>query len=271
MNRVGSAGLPGILELRDLAVRVARDTAQMVHGRLGDTHSVDTKSSINDLVTDVDRAAEAMIVSMILGARPQDSLVGEEGTGVSGSTDVEWIIDPIDGTTSFWYGLPGFSVSIAARVAGELAVGCVVAPAIGNEYAAATGHGATLNGRAVRCRTTTSLAQSLLATGFSPDHDRRARQARQLAELLPRVRDIRRMGSAALDLCLVAAGQAEGYFEVGLNEWDYAAGAVIAAQAGATTVVEPDDATGRAFIVAAAPGIADDLVALLRRLGADKV
>lgn len=258
-------------ELRDLACVTAQHAARMVLGRHGERHEVATKASDLDLVTEVDRAAERLIATALLDARPDDSLLGEEGTGVVGTSGVEWVIDPIDGTTSFYYGLPGFSVSIAARTEHGLVAGCVVAPAIGAEYSAALGEGARLNGRPVRCRDTTELSQSLIATGFSPDHERRERQARTIAEILPQIRDIRRMGSAALDLCAVAAGQVDAYFEIGLSIWDYAAGALVAAEAGAFTIVEPDRATDRAFVVAAAPGVADELVALLRTLNADKV
>lgn len=243
----------------------------MVLERHGERHDIETKASDLDLVTEVDRAAERLIAAELLAARPDDSLLGEEGTGVVGTSGVEWVIDPIDGTTSYYYGLPGFSVSIAARTGAGVVAGCVVAPAIGAEYSAAMGSGAALNGRPVRCRDTTDLSLALVGTGFSPDHQRRARQGRTFAEILPQIRDIRRMGSAALDLCTVAAGQVDAYFEIGLSIWDYAAGALIAAEAGAVTIVEPDRATGRAFVVAAAPGVADELVALLRTHNADKV
>lgn len=258
-------------ELLDLARRTANEVASLVLERHGEVHAVETKASDLDLVTAVDRAAEERIASLLLDARPDDSLLGEEGSGVVGTSGVEWVVDPIDGTTSFYYGLPGFSVSIGARRGGEWLAGCVVAPALRAEYAAARGRGATLNAVPVRCRETTALAKALIATGFSPDHERRARQAGQIADILPQIRDIRRMGSAALDLCAVAAGQVDAYYEVGLSVWDHAAGALIAAEAGAVTIVEPDPVTGRAFVVAAAPGIADELVALLRTHNADKV
>lgn len=258
-------------DLLELARRTATEVAAMVLERHGEAHAVETKASDLDLVTAVDRAAEERIAAMLLDARPNDSLLGEEGAGIVGSSGIEWVIDPIDGTTSFFYGLPGFSVSIGARRDGEWLAGCVVAPALRADYGAAKGHGTTLNGRAVRCRTTTSLAEALIATGFSPDHEQRARQAGHIAEILPQIRDIRRSGSAALDLCTVAAGQVDAYFEVGLSVWDHAAGALIAAEAGAVTIVEPDPDTGRAFVVAAAPGIADELLALLRTRNADKV
>ena len=243
----------------------------MVLGRHGELHAVDTKVSDIDLVTEVDRSSEALISERILQARPDDGIVGEEGTGIATASGVEWLVDPIDGTTSFVYGLPGFSVSIAARLGGDVVAGCVVAPAITTEYSAVIGEGATMNGKPISCRETTSLAKALVGTGFSPDHERRARQGEVFAQIIPQIRDIRRMGSAALDLCAVAAGQLDAYFETGLSIWDYAAGQLIAAEAGALTVVEHDAASDRSFVMAAAPGIAGELVALLRDHNADRV
>lgn len=258
-------------ELHELACVMARQAAAMVLDRHGELHDVDTKASDIDLVTQVDRASEALITELILAARPHDGIVGEEGASIAGTSGVEWLVDPIDGTTSFFYGLPGFSVSIAARLDGQVVAGCVVAPAITTEYSAVLGHGATMNGEPILCRDTSSLAKALVGTGFAPDHERRTRQGQMFAVIIPQIRDIRRMGSAALDLCAVAAGQLDAYFEIGLSLWDYAAGVLIAAEAGALTIVEHDETSDRAFVVASAPGIADDLVALLREHNADAV
>jgi len=258
-------------ELHDLACETAREAAAMVLGRHGEHHRVDTKASDIDLVTEVDRASEVLITQRLLAARPGDGVVGEEGANVTGSSGVEWLVDPIDGTTSFVYGLPGFSVSIAARVAEQVVAGCVVAPAFTTEYSAIIGQGATMNGKQIRCRPVSSLSKALIGTGFSPDHERRVRQGRVFGAIIPQIRDIRRMGSAAIDLCAVAGGQLDGYFEIGLSLWDYAAGALIAAEAGAVTIVEPDHTSERAFLLAAAPGISSELVALLRAHNADKV
>lgn len=258
-------------ELHDLACVTAREAAAMVLERHGEMHQVDTKASDIDLVTEVDRASEVLITERLLAARPDDGIVGEEGASIAGTSGVEWLVDPIDGTTSFVYGLPGFSVSIAARVGDQVVAGCVVAPATTTEYSAVVGEGATMNGSPIRCRPISSLSKALLGTGFSPDHERRTRQGQVFAAIIPQIRDIRRMGSAAVDLCAVAAGQLDGYFEIGLSLWDYAAGALIAAEAGAVTIVEPDHVSERAFLMAAAPEIGDELVALLRALGADKV
>ncbi len=258
-------------ELHELACVTAREAAAMVLSRHGELHDTETKASDIDIVTEVDRASEDLISQRLMQARPNDGIVGEEGTGVATSSGVEWLVDPIDGTTSFFYGLPGFSVSIAARVDGEVLAGCVVAPAVTTEYSAILGHGATMNGEPIECREISSLSKALVATGFAPDHERRTRQGRMFAEIIPQIRDIRRMGSAALDLAAVGAGQLDAYFEIGLSLWDYAAGTLIAAEAGAVTIVEHDEASDRAFVVASAPGIATEMVALLRDHKADKV
>jgi len=243
----------------------------MVLQRLGEPHETDTKASDIDIVTEVDRASEELISHRLLAARPNDGIVGEEGTGITSTTGIDWLVDPIDGTTSFFYGLPGFSVSIAARRDGKIIAGSVIAPALSTEYTARAAAGATLNDTPVGCRSVDGLRKALVGTGFSPDHERRARQGQMFAEIIPQIRDIRRMGSAALDLCAVAAGQLDAYFEIGLSEWDYAAGVLIAREAGAEVIVEPDAATGRSFVAAASPSISSELFALLRSTGADKV
>lgn len=254
-----------------LATEIAADASALILDRLGAHHDIDTKASDLDLVTEVDRASEELIVSRILDARPYDGILGEEGSSVSGRSGVEWVIDPIDGTTSFVYGLPGFSVSIACRIDGEAVAGVVHAPVIGSVYSARRGAGARIDGRPASCSAAVDLGHALVATGFAPVHERRRRQGEYFAKLIPRIRDIRRMGSAALDLSAVAAGQVDAYFEIGLSEWDWAAGVLIVEEAGGRVIVERDEATGRAFIAAAAPGIADELFALLRSLGADTV
>lgn len=258
-------------ELETLALSIAREAAAMVLSRHGERHHADTKASHLDLVTEIDRASEELIANRILAARPNDGIVGEEGTGVKTVSGVEWLVDPIDGTTSFFYGLPGFSVSIAARIGDDVVAGCVVAPAITTEYVAHRGGGATMNGVPIRCRNTSTLQQALVGTGFAPDDARRKRQGHVFATIIPQIRDIRRMGSAALDLAAVAAGQLDAYFEVGLSLWDFAAGVLIAHEAGAHTIVETDEESGRAFVAVAAPGISTDLFAALRASGADVV
>lgn len=191
-----------------------------------------SKSSATDAVTEFDLASERLIVGGILDARPNDGIVGEEGTATAGSSGIDWLVDPIDGTTNFLYGLPGWAVSIAAATADGTEMGVVYVPATDELFSAIRGRGALLDGRPIRCSATTDLGLALVATGFSYLAERRARQAARIAALLPRVRDLRRVGAAATDLCSLAAGRVDIYFEEHLGAWDMAAGALIALEAG---------------------------------------
>lgn len=262
---------PATNELLELARSTGDAAAELIVTKVGAAKTIDTKASNLDLVTEVDRASEELIVDRLLSLRPNDGILGEEGSSVTGTSGVDWVIDPIDGTTSFVYGLPGFSVSIAARWQGETVVGYVHAPIIGSRYAATLGGATTHNDRTTTCSSITDLSSALVGTGFSPDHERRRRQGEHFKALIPNIRDIRRMGSAALDLASIAAGQLDAYFEVGLSEWDWAAGDLLVRESGGQVIAERDEASGRAFIAAAAPGIADEFFALLRSLNADKV
>lgn len=255
-----------LVVLRELALTTARSAGEMIMTRVGTRLDVATKSSRLDLVTEVDRAAEELITQQLLASRPHDGIVGEEGTGIAGTSGLEWSIDPIDGTTSFVYGLPGFAVSVAARHAGRVVAGAVVAPAIGVEFVAHMGGGAWRDGQRVRCSTITDLSLALVATGFSADDDRRRRQGAGIGALLPEIRDLRRMGSAALDLVSVGAAHLDAYFELGLNPWDFDAGVLFAQEAGAITEVRLDPSSGRYWVLASAPGIADQLLERLRTL-----
>lgn len=194
-----------------------------------------TKSSATDMVTEFDKANETLIVGGILGVRPDDAIIGEEGTDSPGTSGVDWLIDPIDGTTNFLYGLPGWAVSIAARTAEGTQVGVVYVPTTDELFTATASGGAFLNGRPIRCSATDDLSLALVATGFSYQADRRARQAQRVAALLPRVRDLRRFGAAAADLCNLAAGRVDVYFEQWLGPWDLAAGELVAREAGCIT------------------------------------
>lgn len=257
--------MPDHLELRDLAAEVAADTAEFLLAEVDKIHKTDTKSSESDMVTEVDRVAEARIVAAISAVRPHDGFMGEEGTDQPGSSGVRWIIDPIDGTANFVFRHPGYGVSIAAESGGVVVAGAVADPAHGQLFDAALGHGARCNTAPIHARPSLVLSQCIVATGFSFDPDRRRLQAEALAVILPEIADIRRMGSAALDLCGVAVGRVDAYYELGLNEWDFAAGALIAAESGARVTL-PTATTGPdALIVAAAPGIADDLHVLLNK------
>lgn len=214
----------------ELAVKAGRMVAngRAEHG-ISDAGS---KSSATDVVTEFDRASERLIVGGILDARPHDGIVGEEGTSTTGTSGVDWLVDPIDGTTNFLYGLPGWAVSIAAATADGTEMGVVYAPTTDELFTAIRGRGALLDGRPIRCSTTTDLGLALVATGFSYLPERRALQAARIAALLPHVRDLRRVGAAATDLCSLAAGRVDIYFEEYLGPWDMAAGALIAAEAG---------------------------------------
>jgi len=251
---------PLLDELLDVALVAARSAAAILQDRFGQVRAdVRTKSSPTDMVSEVDREAEARITSILAERRPDDGVVGEEGAFHAGTTGVRWLVDPLDGTTNYLFGVPSYCVSIGAELDGTGVVGVVVDPSRTETWSAARGRGAHLNGQAIGLDAETPpLDQALIATGFSYLPDRRAWQARRLMGVLPLVRDIRRFGSAALDLCWVAGGRVNGYYEWGLQPWDLAAGAVIAAEAGAVVDSLPDDT-----VVCAPPGLLGPLVDLL--------
>ena len=243
----------------DLVVPRLRDAVGATAGA-----ATDTKSSVTDLVTAYDRWAEEAIVAAILEARPDDGFVGEEGASVTGRSGVTWLIDPIDGTTNFVYGLPGCSVSVAARIEDRPAAGAVHDLVRDERFRATAGGGATRDGGAIRCAESDDLATALVATGFSYDADRRRAQAAVMVEMLPRVRDIRRLGGAAVDLCSVACGRVDAYFERGLGPWDHAAGALIAQEAGAVVL---DRTPHGGALAGAAPALAEAFFALVEQAG----
>ena len=210
--------------------RAGRDA--IVGGR---SYAGGTKSSTTDMVTEFDRAAEAHIVAELRRVRPDDAIVGEEGTADRGTSGYEWIIDPIDGTTNFVYDQPAWSCSVAVAHGGEVVAGAVAVPPLGELFSAALGAGATRDGQPIRVGTTTDLSLALVGTGFVYDPATRRQQATVVAGLIDRVRDLRRLGSAAVDLCMVACGRLDVYFERYLNAWDAAAGELIAREAGAVT------------------------------------
>jgi myo-inositol-1(or 4)-monophosphatase len=231
--------------------------------------SVGVKSTATDVVTAMDTAAERLIVERLAAARPDDAVLGEEGGALPGRTGVRWIVDPIDGTVNYLYGIPQFAVAIAAEVAGAVRAGVVYDVSRDVLYAARRGGGATAAGRPVRCSDETVLAQALVATGFGYAAERRARQAEVLRTVLPRVRDIRRFGAASLDLAAVATGQVDAFYEQGLSPWDLAAGGLIAEEAGATVAGLHGRPAGGALAIATGPGIFAALHDLLAAAGAD--
>ncbi len=230
--------------------------------------SILTKSSATDLVTEMDQAIEAFLVGSILAVRPHDAIEGEEGSSRPGSSGVRWHIDPIDGTVNYVHGIPGFCVSIAAEVDRALVAGVVVSPLHGEVFTATRGGGALCNDSPIRCSNSIDLALALVGTGFSYQSVRRTQQAEVLTHALPRVADIRRVGSAALDLCWVACGRYDGYFEAGLSTWDYAAGALIAAEAGAVVGDLRGGPPSTDFVVAAPAALFGPLRDLLVASGA---
>ena len=228
---------------------------------------IETKSSSTDMVSQVDREAERLIVDGLLRARPHDAILAEEGSAREGTSGVRWVIDPLDGTTNFVYGYAAYGVSIAVEVNGAAQVGVVLDSALGLMYEAIAGHGAWCGDQRLTVREQTDLSHALLATGFSYDANERRRAGVALGSILGRVRDIRRSGSAALDLCHLAAGRLDGYYEVGLSPWDHAAGAVIAREAGADVRHLAASAAGEQTIVAAHPSLMAPLLALLAEAG----
>lgn len=272
-------------ELRRVATDLAERAAEHVRARRPEVFgpageradgAVRSKNHATDPVTVVDTESEQLIRDLLAERRPGDPIVGEEGGGsLTGDDAVHWVVDPIDGTVNFLYGIPGYAVSVAALRGGRPVAGAVVDVARAVTYSAGLGLGATsvaADGTvaALRCSAADEVAMSLVATGFGYGAHRRTRQAALIAEVLPRVRDIRRFGAAALDFCHVAAGRVDAYFEHGLNAWDWGAGALIAAEAGALLTLPPATSTGERgeLVVAAAPGIAAELGALLAEVGA---
>jgi myo-inositol-1(or 4)-monophosphatase len=228
-------------ELAGIALDVAREAAELVRGRAARGVAVaDTKTSATDVVTEADRASETLIRRLLRERRPDDAFLGEEGVEETGTSGVRWIIDPIDGTVNFLYGLPAYAVSIAAERAGEVVAGVVLNAVTGTEFVAHLGPDgaagvATRDGTPIGVRGPAPLSHRLVATGFSYDPRVREIQARAMVNFLPRVRDIRRIGSSALDLCHVAEGAVDAYVEEGVNYWDHAAGGLVARIAGART------------------------------------
>lgn len=254
--------------LLELATRLARRAGDLLLTGRPDDLEIETKSSPTDVVTEMDTAAERLVVDGVRAARPDDGILAEEGASASERTGVRWVIDPLDGTVNYLYGIPDWAVSIAVEVDGEPAVGVVHDPSKGRTYTAVRGRGATCNGRPLQCSTRTDLAQALVGTGFGYAADRRAAQARVLDGVLPKVRDIRRIGAAALDLCSVAAGRLDAFYERGLNPWDLAAGGLIAREAGAVVGGLRGRAAGPELVIAAPSALFGHLHDVLDRLGA---
>lgn len=259
-------------ELRDLALRVTGAAGELLRDPRPELVTVaGTKSSPTDVVTAMDRASEALLVREILAARPDDGVLGEEGAAREGTSGVRWVLDPLDGTVNYLYGLPVWAVSVGVQVDARTVVGVVGVPMAGVTYLAVLGRGALRRsdrpGRdvALSVNDPVPLDRALLATGFGYTKARRAAQGAALARIVPRIRDVRRGGSCAVDLCTVAEGRVDGYFEHGPQVWDHCAGALIAAEAGARFELVPVEDTTDPLIVAAGPALFDELRPLLRR------
>lgn len=264
--------------LTDTAATLARTVGGVIRSlRETGVDVAATKSSLTDVVTAADREAERLLVEGLRELRPDDAVLGEEGASVPGTSGITWVLDPIDGTVNYLYNLPAYAVSVAATTLGSPSTpgtmadgrraiaGAVYLPVTGELFTAYEGGGSFLNGAPIAGPHEPDLGSALIATGFGYTFERRTEQAEIVRQLIPRVRDIRRMGSAATDLCFVAAGRLDGYYERGLQPWDYAAAALIAREAGALvlgagTDTSGDDALpGEPMLIAGAPGLARSL------------
>jgi myo-inositol-1(or 4)-monophosphatase len=294
-----------LLELRSVAISAAREAGDLLADRAGQVEVAATKSSPTDVVTEMDSRSEELIRSRILAARPSDAILGEEG-GLIGNTDnapVLWVIDPLDGTVNYLYGLHDWAVSIAAEVewadggvaggaaGGELGgvadgkvggevgrkivAGAVYVPMRGELFCAVRGHGAWLQAgedywQPLECGPGVQLDQALVGTGFGYRKERRKVQGEVVAAMLPQVRDIRRIGVASVDLCAVAAGRLDGFYERGLNYWDWAAGALVATEAGAVVGGLNGKPVSSSMAVAAGPALFGPLTSALAALDPER-
>jgi len=273
-----------LLELRSVAISAAREAGDLLADRAGQVEVAATKSSPTDVVTEMDGRSEELIRSRILAARPSDAILGEEG-GLIGNTDnapVLWVIDPLDGTVNYLYGLHDWAVSIAAEVewaGGEvgrkIVAGAVYVPMRGELFCAVRGHGAWLQAgedywQPLECGPGVQLDQALVGTGFGYRKERRKVQGEVVAAMLPQVRDIRRIGVASVDLCAVAAGRLDGFYERGLNYWDWAAGALVATEAGAVVGGLNGNPVSSSMAVAAGPALFGPLTSALAALDPER-
>ncbi len=260
MLSTGRANTTELLAIAEHAARAAG--ALLLDHATRRPVAVASKSSATDMVSDADRASEELIVELLTAARPDDGLIGEEGSERASSTGLTWVCDPLDGTTNYLYRLPQWAVSVAVEDAAGPVAACVFDPVHDEAFTAAREHGASLNGHPIRTSDATALATSLIGTGFAYAADVRSQQGARMSEVLAQVRDIRRAGSAALDLAWVACGRLDGFFESDIKHWDYAGGRLLVQEAGGRFEVGPGPLGGIPQVVAAAPGIHAALRAL---------
>ena len=259
----------------ELAMTIARGAGQLLLAR-PDHLDVDTKSSTTDVVTQMDRQAESFIVTELAKHRPNDGVLGEEGANSIGSSGLQWVIDPIDGTVNYLHQIPHWCVSIGLRDenSGKALAGVIYAPVYDQMYISSQGLGSWVieqgKPRILKASACEDLKLAVIGTGFGYSSVRRASQARVLSQVLPQVADIRRLGSCAIDLCLVADGVLDGYYERGVNDWDHAAGELIAIEAGAISSGLNGNPVGNDMIVVANTAIHAQLVAILEANSADK-
>lgn len=265
--------MPDPVALMTLAADLAREAGELIIAGRATASVAATKSSDIDIVTQMDIAAEQLLRARLAELRPDDAILGEEGDDVPGTSGITWVLDPIDGTVNYLYGIPHFAVSVAA-VTGDVRRGSWtrIAGAVfdgqGVEWRAAVGHGAYRDGVRLRRTETATLSSTLLATGFQYVASRRTAQGRIVAQMLGQVRDIRRLGAASVDLCLVAAGTIDAYYEHGLHPWDFAAGALIASEAGVRVAGIDGGEPDSHLTIAAMPGVWDQLRDALVEAGA---
>lgn len=238
-------------ELLELAEKIASEAGELLMNR-PPKFDLDEKSGVFDFATQMDHESEKLIVSRILSSRPEDGLLGEEGANKESSSGITWVIDPIDGTVNYLYDIPGWCISIAAKDTNGPLVGVVYSPATNSLWKAARGLGAFLNNSPIRCNEPIALNRALVGSGFAYDLERRKDQAKLISNLLPEIRDLRRLGACAVDICHVATGSLDAYFEAGVNEWDYAAAGLIATEAGAKISVKSGIWNGEKHLVIAA-------------------
>ena len=247
-------------ELLDLAIGAAKAAGELLNTRPA-VFEISQKSSAVDFATQMDIASEKLIVERILAARPDDGIIGEEGSDRASTSGYTWVIDPLDGTVNYFYGMPGWNVSIAVKDGDGVVAAAVYAPSINSLWTATRGGGAFLNGLAISCNDSITLDRALIGTGFSYDLGKRQEQASLVARLIPLIRDLRRNGAAAVDLCSIAMGALDGYYEIGLKEWDLAAGGLIASEAGAIISGRAGGPAGEEMVIAAGPALHARLIA----------
>ena len=258
-------------ELGQLAWDCAQSAGNFLKNERPLNVNIDTKSSSSDLVSEMDRGAETLIVDRIMGSRPDDSILGEEGSDRIGSSGVRWIIDPLDGTVNYLFGIPLWGVSIAVEIDGQVQVGVIAIPETGKTYVGIAGVGSfCVSGDSferLSVRQGSLVNNALIATGFGYSSVRRGLQAEVVHSVLPQIADIRRSGCAVVDLCWLASGFIDGYFEIGLNPWDYAAGALIVVLAGGRVEAPIDNDLGK-LLISSTPNIFDEFEQLLFAAGA---